>query len=159
MNQSKQTLSTFLLKKRLKSSMHPHFYQDDTHQRQVVQLQRFCLDAMKYIYWVHTFQCFEIGRMRFSADKKINLAQKISSNSFSCAAKYTRLICTDNKDDLSTTFYRQFHFLCDRINAQSCNELPHMRWKYQTKPTRAQQDMEQTNYIVEILIFMTLTRY
>ena len=28
----------------------PSLLPDDTHQRQVVQLQRFCLDAMKYIY-------------------------------------------------------------------------------------------------------------
>ena len=128
MNQSKQTLFIFLLKKKLKSSMHPHFYQDDTHQRQVVQLQRFCLGAMKYIYWVHTFQCFEIGRMRFSADKKINLAQIFGGNSFSCAGNYMCIICIENKDDLCTTCLAANPFPVQQNKcAQSCKELMQRR--------------------------------
>ena len=101
-----------------------------------------------------------------SADKKINLAQIFGGNSFSCAGNYMCIICIENKDDLCTTFSAANPFPVRQNRcAQSCKELmqrrlfqtgcelPHRKWKYQTKPTRDQQEMEQTNQIVEILYF------
>ena len=43
--------------------------------------------------------------------------------------------------------------LMQRRLFQTGCELPHRKLKYQTKPTRDQQEMEQTNQIVEILCF------
>ena len=128
---------TFLGENRFRLVSHDHFlYKSSTPDSFLLKLPRWLRDfpSWRPQLFVSCNKSIQTKRANpstntpISADKKINLAQIFSGNSFSCAGNYMCIICIENKDNLCTTCSAANPFPVQQNKcAQSCNELMQRR--------------------------------